>query len=455
MTFWIITGAPIMQLQSTTINHRRKNMKKLLALIVSVCMLVALVAGCGNSASEETTAPKTEASSTESESADQSETTESSEDSTGASGDVTIWYYWETVGHQEALNTIIEEFNSSNEGITVTAKYVPFADFKKQLSIGASADELPDLVILDNPDHASYAAMGIFADITGKFDVSTYYDGPVNSCTLDGKLYGVPFGSNDLVLFYNEDMLAAAGREVPKTWDDLLETAKACTTDTVSGFAHSSLQNEEGTFNFLPWVWSTGATSYEIDSEGGIKALSFVKDLVDSGAMTKEAINWTQGDTMHQFIAGNLAMMINGTWQIPTMRAEVPDLNWNVALIPQDKQQASGLGGENYAVIAGGNEDAAIKFLEFATSDETCLFMMNAMGYISSDSTLAEGQFGDDPVYAVFVEALQYANARGPLPEWPDISDAISLAFNKVMTGDSSPEDAAAEAQATIDGIIG
>ena len=372
-----------------------------------------------------------------------------------ASGDVTIWYYWETEGHQKALNHIIEEFNGSQDSITVEAKYVPFADFKKQLSIGASADELPDLVILDNPDHAAYAAMGIFADITDKFDVSNYYEGPVNSCTLDGKLYGVPFGSNDLLLFYNEDMLKEAGCEVPTTWDELLEVAKATTTDSVFGFAHCALQNEEGTFNFLPWVWSTGATSYEINSEGGIKALNFEKELVDSGAMTKEAINWTQGDTMHQFIAGNLAMMINGTWQIPTMREEVPDLNWNVAPIPQDKEQASGLGGENYAVIAGGNEDAAVKFLEFATTPETCLYMMNAMGYISADSTIAKDQFEGDEVYQVFVDEMQYAHARGPLPEWPSISDAISLAFNKVITGESAPEDAAAEAQATIDGIIG
>ena len=398
-------------------------MKKLLGILLIVCLLTG-IAAAGAFAEE-------------------------------ASGDVEIWYYWETEGHQKALNHIIEEFNASQSAIKVSAKYVPFADFKKQLSIGAAADALPDLVILDNPDHAAYAAMGVFADITGKFDVSTYYPGPVNSCTLDGKLYGVPFGSNDLLLFYNEDMLEAAGYEIPTTWDELLEAAKACTTDTVSGFAFSSLQNEEGTFNFLPWVWSTGATAYEINSEGGIKALSFIKELVDSGAMTKEAINWTQGDTMHQFIAGNLAMMINGTWQIPTMRSEVPDLKWNVAPIPQDAQQASGLGGENYAVIAGGNEDAAVKFLEFATTPETCLYMMNAMGYISADSTIAKDQFEGDEVYQVFVDEMQYAHARGPLPEWPSISDAISLAFNKVITGESAPEDAAAEAQATIDGIIG
>lgn len=427
--------------------------KRIFSMFMAVCMAGMLLAGCGSNAGGEPAADTQETN----DAAEAGETSESASGETDktAEGTVTIWYYWETVGHQEALNHIISEFNGQQDGVTVEAKYVPFADFKKQLSIGASADELPDLVILDNPDHASYAAMGIFADLTGRFDVSTYYDGPVNSCTLDDKLYGVPFGSNDLLLFYNKDMLEAASCEVPATWDELLETAKACTTDHVSGFAHCALQNEEGTFNFLPWVWSTGATSYEINSEGGIKALTMVKDLVDSGAMTKEAINWTQGDTMHQFIAGNLAMMINGTWQIPTMREEAPDVNWGVAPIPMDAQQASGLGGENYAVIAGGNEEGAIQFLEYATSGETCLYMMTQMGYISADSTIAEGQFTGDEVYEAFVEEMQYAQARGPLPEWPEISDAISLAFNKVITGDSEPAAAAEEAQTTIDGILG
>ncbi len=427
-------------------------MKKVLVLLMVTTMVASLLSGCGSTKTENAAVETADVQPAAEEAKEVA--ADDSADASAAS-DVTIWYYWETEGHQIALDKIITDYNASQENVKVQAKYVPFADFKKQLSIGASAGELPDLVILDNPDHASYAAMGIFADITDKFDVSNYYAGPVNSCTLDGKLYGVPFGSNCLCLFYNEDMLKEAGCEVPTTWDELAETAAKCTKDSRYGFAFCSLQNEEGTFNFLPWVWSTGQTSYEINSEGGIKALDFVGNLINSGAMTKEAINWTQGDTMNQFISGNLAMMINGTWQVPTMRSQVPDLKWNVAPIPQDVQQASGLGGENYAVIAGGNEDGAVDFLKYATSTEPCLFMMNAMGYISADKTIAGGQFDGDPVYQVFVDEMQYANARGPLPEWPDVSDAISLAFNEVITGASSSTDAAAKAQASIDSILG
>lgn len=414
-------------------------LKKLLSMGLVAMMAMGMLAGCGGS-SEDT------------------ETTEGGEKqeakAEGETQDVTIWYYWETEGHQVALDKVIQDYNDSQDDYEVTAKYVPFADFKKQLSIGASADELPDIAILDSPDHASYATMGIFEDLTGKFDVDNYYEGTVNSCTLDGKLYGVPFGANCLALYYNEDMLNEKGCTVPTTWDELMDTAKSLTTDSVSGLAFCSVQNEEGTFNFVPWLWSTGAGSYEIDSEGGIKALTFAKDLVDSGVMSKECTNWTQGDVMNQFISGNVAMMVNGPWQIPTMQQEAPDLNWKVTLIPKDSEYASCLGGENYAVIKGGNTEGALAFLEYATEEEQVKYMMDAFGYISADQTIAENQFEEGSPYEPFVEELQYAQARGPLADWPSVSDAISLAFNEAMTGVSTPEDAAAKAQATIDGIV-
>ena len=430
--------------------------KKLVSVLLCVAMAATtLLAGCGNSTATTeapTTAAETDAASADTQAADP-ET--SADTASGDVQDVTIWYYWETEGHQVALDKVIQDYNASQSEIQVTAKYVPFADFKKQLSIGASASELPDIAILDSPDHASYATMGIFADLTGNFDVSNYYEGTVGSCTIDGTLYGVPFGVNCLALYYNEDMLSEAGCEVPTTWDELKETAQTLTKDGVTGLAFCSVQNEEGTFNFTPWLWSTGASSYEMNSEGGIKALTFVKDLVDSGSMSKECINWTQGDVMNQFISGNVAMMVNGPWQIPTMKEEAPDLNWNVALIPKDAEYASVLGGENYAVISGGNEEGALKFLEYATSEEQVKFMMDSFGYISADKNIAAAQFADDTVMTTFTEELEYAMPRGPLAEWPEISDAISLAFNQVITGDASPEDAAATAQSTIDGIVG
>lgn len=437
--------------------------------MTALAMTTGLLAGCGGSdgktesaatdaAGTETAADaaKTEDDAAKDDAADaDTEEKDAAASSAAGTGEaVTIWYYWETEGHQVALDQVIQDYNGSQDQYEVTAKYVPFADFKKQLSIGASADELPDIAILDSPDHASYVEMGIFEDLTGKFDVGNYYEGTANSCTVDGKLYGVPFGVNCLALYYNEDMLTEAGCEVPTTWDELMTTAKALTTDSVSGLALCSVQNEEGTFNFVPWLWSTGATSYDINNENGIRALTYIQDLVNEGVMSKECINWTQGDVMNQFIAGNVAMMENGPWQIPTMQSEAPDLNWKVTLIPKDTEYSSVLGGENYAVINGGNVEGALDFLSYATSEEQVKFMMDKFGYISADKNIAANQFEADSPYQPFVEELNYAMPRGPLAEWPSVSDAISLAFNQVITGTATPQDAAAEAQATIDGIV-
>ena len=303
--------------------------------------------------------------------------------------------------------------------------------------------------------------MGIFADITDKLtgwpDLKQYFEGPLNSCRLNGRLYGIPFGSNTLALYYNEDMLKAAGVKPPKNWDELKSVSLKLTKGTVHGFAISSVQNEEGTFGFLCFLWGSGNTSFQINNPNGIKALTLMKDLVASGAMPKEALNWTQGDVMNQFISGNLAMMVNGPWQIPTMRQQAPSLKWNVAVLPVGNKAASDLGGENFAVVKGNNVDEAVTFLKFVASPAEMKTYINSFGYIASRKDVAAVQFTsdplNDPINKVFVQQLAVAQPRGPHPRWPEISDAISLAFNEVMTGVAAPAAAAAKAQKTIDAV--
>jgi multiple sugar transport system substrate-binding protein len=375
---------------------------------------------------------------------------------------VTIWNYWENQIQQKTLAQVCADFNGSQGAIQVVTKYIPFADFKKQLSIGAAAAVLPDIAIIDNPDHASYSAMGIFADITDKLaswpDLKQYFEGPLNSCRLNGRLYGIPFGSNTLALYYNEDMFKAAGVKPPKNWNELQSVSLKLTKGNVHGFAISSLQNEEGTFGFLCFLWGSGNTSFQVNNPNGIKALTLMKDLVASGAMPKEALNWTQGDVMNQFISGNLAMMVNGPWQIPTMRQQAPNLKWSVALLPVGNKAASDLGGENFAVVKGNNVDEAVTFLKFVASPAEMKTYINKFGYIASRKDVAATQFTsdplNDPINKVFVQQLASAQPRGPHPRWPEISDAISLAFNEVMIGVATPAAAAAKAQKTIDAIV-
>lgn len=80
-----------------------------------------------------------------------------------------------------------------------------------------------------------------------------------------------------------------------------------------------------------------------------------------------------------------------------------------------------------------------LDFLACATFEEKVKFLMDKFGYISADKTIAENQFAADSPYTPFAEELNYAIPRGPLTEWPGVSDAISLVFNQVITGTAAP----------------
>ena len=58
------------------------------------------------------------------------------------------------------------------------------------------------------------------------FDVADFEKPLIKAFQHDGKTYGFPKGYSTLALYYNKKMLAEAGVEVPKTWDELKEASK-------------------------------------------------------------------------------------------------------------------------------------------------------------------------------------------------------------------------------------
>lgn len=428
-------------------------MKRVIAFLMVSMLVLGLFAGCGssNGTASSSTGPQSSGGSAASEVSTPAAPAEKTK--------VTLWYYWENKDHQQILTDIVKQYNTSQNEVEVTNEYYPFADFKKVLSIGLAASKLPDLVLIDNPDHAAYAAMGLFADITDKIkdwpDKEQYFEGPWKSCTLDGKVYGIPFGSNDLALYYNEDMLNKAGVKPPQTWDELRAAAKKLTGNGVTGLGVSAPKTEEGTFQFMPWILSAGGDLTKINSPEGIKSFTMISDLVKDGSMSKEVMNWVQSDVLKQFMVGKIAMMFNGPWQVPTLQKDAPDLKWNVTLIPKDKQYASVLGGENWGVVNGKNVDATVKFLKYVTQVDVLKGYIGKFGYFPSRKDLAsDPQFTGDPIYKVFIDELQYAQPRGPHPKWPELSNAVSQALQEVIAGVKTPEAAAKDAQEKIDKAI-
>lgn len=439
----------------------KARMKKILSLFLAAAMSTVIFAGCGSSSDTSTE----DTGSTESVSGEEADASDIGEPNGGA--EVTLWHYFED--EAEALNQMIKEYNESQSEIYIVPTYVSREELMKQYTIGAVSGELPDIGMVDSPDMASYISLGVFEDITEYLedweDLEHFYSGPMASVQdADGNIYGLPNNSNCLAIACNMDILRAAGIEnPPTTWEEFLEVCELTTNadEGVYGFAMSAISNEEGTFQYIPWLYGAGADITDVDSDEGVEALTFLTDLVEAGYMSKEVVNWGQGDAYNAWIAGKAAMLESGTWQIASLDGDDADTVTfeyvYVAMPSNGDNQASVIGGENFGVCAGSEYvEECVEFLKSMMTAENNAAWCEIAGKIPVRDDAAEyAEFlTTDERYKVFNDSMDFAVARGPHESWPTISEAIYTAVQSSLLGEKEPAEALADAAAVIDPIL-
>lgn len=382
--------------------------------------------------------------------------------------EVEVWHYFE---HEAAaLNAVCKEYNAMQSDIYVVPTFVSREELMKQYTIGAVSGELPDIGMVDSPDMASYISLGVFEDITsyleGWEDLGQFYEGPLSSCKdPEGNLYGLPNNSNCLAILCNMDILKAAGfEEPPKTIDEFKAVCEA-TTDPdngVYGFAMCAIGNEEGTFQFIPWLYGAGATVASVNSEEGKAAFETLGELISNGWMSKEVVNWGQGDALNAWIAGKAAMLESGTWQVAQLDGDYKDsVTWEYAYVPMPQSangaQATVIGGENFGVCAGAaNVEACVDFLKYMQSAQSNADWCEVAGKlpVRADAVGLKDFWTADARYKVFNDSMEFAVARGPHESWPTISEALYTAEQAVLLGEKDAATAVADAAAVIDPIV-
>lgn len=373
-----------------------------------------------------------------------------------SAGAIEVWDYLGQGVSDTAMKAVVAAFEEKHPDIKVNRTSFAFADLSKSIVQGGVGGQVPDVAIVDVVDNQNFAALGLLQDVADlpAAQESDFYPGPWSSTQLDGKTYGLPLNSNNLALYYNKEILDAAGVSAPGNWEELRDVAKQVTSPDHYGIAMSAIKNEQGTFQFLPFLWQTGGDldTYATD---GATALGFLKDLVDDGSMSKAVSNYSQEDARTQFVTGKAAMMINGPWELQNLADS--GIDFGVAPLPKGEVAATGLGGENVVTFAQAkNKDGANAFLEFITSAEGATIYCNESGQLSArpdlSGTLAAA---DDPNLQVFEKQLEVARARAYGGNYAEISAAVQISLQKVLTGAASPQEAAEEAATVIDAKLG
>lgn len=378
-------------------------------------------------------------------------------DDEGGGGDANtlrVLDYYSNEPDKSTYAKVLDACGKAN-GVTIQREAVPGDTLIPKVLQQSSSRTLPDVLMLDNPDLQQIAATGALSPLSDyRLSADGYAEGVADASTYEGKLYGLQPIANTIGLFYNKDVLDKAGVKPPTTWDELKAAAKELTEGKQYGIAFSAPADYEGTWQFLPFMWSNGGDEKNIATAETAEALQLWVDLVKDGSASKSVVNWSQADVNDQFRAGNAAMMVNGPWQFPVLD-EDSSLHYEVVPTPAPEAGAtvvSPLGGETWTVPNTGvkaRQQKAAKVVECINSDENQLQLAKQRQTVPTKTALQEKFVADQPAMKTFSELVEAARARtGELgADWPEAATKIYTAVQTALTGGAAPQQALEEAQ--------
>ncbi|HTK11541.1 MAG TPA: sugar ABC transporter substrate-binding protein [Ktedonobacteraceae bacterium] len=410
------------------------NLLRGLSMFCALFVVWGIVAACGSSSSATTSNGKTV---------------------------ITVLDHWPTEPSNTEVNKLFKQYEQLHPNITIERNAVPVGNLVAKADQEAASHTLPSILMLDNPDMASFASTGVLSPLNsfmqGKYNTSDFYGGSLSTMTYNGKIYGFSVGNNDLALYYNKKLFTAAGLTPPATWADLQADAKKLTSGNTYGLALSAAATEEGTWQFLPFFWSNKGDLKHVNNAQGVQALQLITNMMKEGSISKSALNWGQPDVLTQFEEGHAAMMVNGPWDLSVLDG-LKTIDYGVVPVPVPQagdKAISPLGGEDWTIPVAdpAKEQAAWNLLDWLEQPAQITQFDQINGYTPPLKSEGAAMVKADPELQVFATELNSAEARTAEvgASYPTISQAMWTAEQSALTGSQSPQAALSTAQQKVD----
>ena len=293
---------------------------------------------------------------------------------------------WGNTEEEKIANEAIARFNENNPDVEVKQTCVPvtsWSDFIQKWITMSTSGEAPDVINIG----LEAVQMAVSNDLLMPLDeiVSEDQDlskvkeeyAPVllDGFSVDDNLYGLPNGTQTMVMYYNKTMFDEAGLEYPKdgwTWDEFYEDAKKLTKSdgSVYGFGLSSSY-----FQLTPW-WSTNNTALvdenqnpALNSKKMVESVEFLDKLVKE-KVTPDPIS---SDVYTMFSSKQLAMVGAGRWVLNTWQdAGLTNADFDCVQWPVNEKEGSVFGGAAWCISKNTeNKELSIELLKSLVSEET------------------------------------------------------------------------------------
>ena len=393
-------------------------MKKFLALLLAVVMMLGLVA-CGNGGAEDE----------------------------GITIDVIAAEYG--LQTKEWWTGFEADFEAANEGIDLVVDVVSWNDIYTVVNTRIGNNNAPDVLNIDV--FADYQADGLLLPAKDYISDETYakfYQSFLDQSVVDGEVWAVPDLASARAMYYNKDILDAAGVAVPTTWDELIAACKAIKAYDPEIYPWGvDMTTDEGQACFAYYIWNNGGNftdaegNWTLNSAENVEAIEFIIGMVNDGLTNSDPATETRYVNQDMFGAGKVAMMI-GPNSIPTYCAVGGyTVNYGVASIPTNTGVSISQGVmDRFMCFDNERSDeelaAITTFFDFFYEDERYSDWVIMEGFLPATSAGGEIMAAADPSAAAWIEIVGSSNFYPTAKaEWADVKQGVIDVQQKALQG--------------------
>jgi len=373
----------------------------------------------------------------------------------------------------------VDQFEKANPDINVKVLPMPNSSTARHdlyVTYLASGTPDPTVLMIDVVWPAEFEPF--VADLTNDYDyfeLDKFLPGTVKSVTYNNKIVAIPWFTDAGLLYYRKDLLDKYGYDVPQTWDELYNTAKAIgDKEGIDGYIWQGASYEGLTCDAMEFIHSYGGMIVEngkvvVDSDKykdkNIQALNMMDKLVESGVTRKGVTTYMEEEARRLFQNGDAVFMRNWPYAWPLINGSDSPTAGKVGVAPLPMGDVEGgrhsatLGGWNLAINGNASDaqvEAAKKLIKFLTSPDQQLQKALVAGQnptrmsVYKDEKLAkEVPFMVD-LYDVFINA----EPRPVTPVYPEVSRAIWTETYNVINQQKTAEQAINDLAKQLKGLM-
>ena len=410
-------------------------MKKFVALLLALVMACSLAA-CGGSST-----PATPASSDSSSAG--SETVELNVIAAQYGQNTNAWW-----------DNFVKEFKSAYPNIDLTVEVVSWNDIYTKVNTRIANGQAPDILNIDV--FADYQADGLLLPAKDFVSEETYakmYPAFLEQSNVDDTIWAIPDLASARAMYYNADILEAAGVEVPTTWEELTAACEAIKAYDSSIYPWGiDMTTDEGQAAFAYYTWNNGGGfvdangEWALNSAENVEAIEYAIGLVNAGYTNTDPANDTRYALQDMFGAGQVAMMIAPN-SLPTYVADGGyEVNYGVAAIPTNTGSSVSAGVmDHFMCFDNGYSDAemeAIKtFFDYFYEDERYSAWVEMEGFLPATSTGGEILAAADESMAAWVDIVGSSNFYPTAKaEWADVKQGVINVEQQALLGGNVQE---------------